>query len=318
MHKQHTLWLTVLAFLSATLLAWFLPLSFPLSAGLLAILSVQITRIDSIKVAFTRLISVLMAIGVASVFFVVLGYSLWVWLSFSTLFILASYAGKLQAGIVPSLVLVSYLLDHGSFSWSVALNSVYLMVLAVAVALSLSFLFPYKVHTRLKNLAENIDTFIRDDVKTLYDGLNDRVIDVTEWNKRKETFKQQLETAEEVNKDWLFSNDRMMMAYFRMRRQQKQTCDRMMHLITQLPSSHPYQTIIAEFMASLVSAIGQENQATAKKQALEMHLADFRQKPLPKTRQEFETRAILYQLIQELFTFLNFKERYHERYVREN
>jgi uncharacterized membrane protein YgaE (UPF0421/DUF939 family) len=191
------------------------------------------------------------------------------------------------------------------------------MVLAVSIALSLSVLFPYKVAQRLKGLAEQIDAFIRDDVTALSEGLNRQPLDATNWNARKETFKKHLETAEEVNKDWLFSNDRMMMGYFRMRRQQKQACDRMLHLIAELPSFHPYQTIIAEFMVSLVSAIGQENQATAKKQELERHLEDFRLKPLPLTREEFETRARLYQLIQELFTFLNIKERYHERYAHQ-
>ena len=42
----------------------------------------------------------------------------------------------------------------------------------------------------------------------------------------------------------------------------------------------------------------------------------FRERPLPKTRQEFETRATLLQLLRDLETFIKIKVEFYQNYQK--
>ncbi|MFQ7323665.1 MAG: hypothetical protein ACLRPC_04470 [Streptococcus sp.] len=47
------------------------------------------------------------------------------------------------------------------------------------------------------------------------------------------------------------------------------------------------------------------------------YLAVFRERPLPRSRQEFETRATLLQLLRDLETFISIKVEFYQNYQEE-
>ena len=67
-------------------------------------------------------------------------------------------------------------------------------------------------------------------------------------------------------------------------------------------------------MHALIADIRKEDKASPQRETLMQLLESFKQRALPKTRDEFETRALLYQMIYELDGFLKEKITFHARY----
>lgn len=65
--------------------------------------------------------------------------------------------------------------------------------------------------------------------------------------------------------------------------------------------------IIAEYVLYLREYIAERNAPNEQIEKLEQIFEVMRQEPLPKSRQEFESRAILYHILMDVEEFLMFK-----------
>jgi uncharacterized membrane protein YgaE (UPF0421/DUF939 family) len=313
----HTTIKMSLASVLAILLAELFSLNYPITAGILAVLSIQLTRTDSINLAIKRFVNAVIGIALFTVFFIVFGYAVYVFVLVTVLFIAASFATKLEIGIVPTLVLTSHLLLFGTFDWFMILNSVLLIGIAGIVSLMLNLVYPLNSKKALSGFSEDIDTLIIKDLRALATLL--KQLDHLEESRYQHVeirskLKSMLKEAELVNKDILFDQDRQLMSYIKMRYAQMKRIHRIYTLASHIKKSHPYATLLAEYVDNLSSDIGRADKASEQLDKLHTLLEDYRQKPLPKTREAFETRALLYQMIFELETFLEEKIQYHKNY----
>lgn len=313
----HTIIKMALAMILTTLMALALQLTFAMTAGILAVLSIQLTKTDSFLVAFKRLLSAMAALILASGFFVLIDFSVWVFLGFSVGFIVLSFLLKLEAGIVPSLVLSSQLLQAGTWSWGILWDSLSILLLAVTVALAVNLLYPSHPSNILKKYTLTFDQYVRDALKLLSEVLLERQTtdDIKSvFTTLMDAFDARLKEAELANKDVLFDTDRFAISYLRMRHGQMLRLERMMSLALALKASHPHREAIGDYLVVLIEDIGLENKATAQKEKLTNLLDTFRQSALPATRLDFETRAILFQMMHEIDGFLSLKLRFHRRH----
>ncbi len=313
----HTTIKMSLASVITIVIALALNLEYAITAGILAVLSIQLTRTDSYLTALNRLLSGIIALSVSSVFFVILGYQVWVFALFTAFFIALSFALKLSVGIVPSLVLVSHLLLYGQWRFSLVINGFLLIGIAIFVALLLNQLYPLKTRTILLSISDDIDRMIQEDLIAFSEAL--RVLGAcSEWLEKHILFKQNFESlihnAELVYKDILFDKDRLLITYIRMRRAQMHHLDRMFSLIKNSKKHHPYAETIADYACALSNDIGHSDKASPQRDQLHQMLSSFRKKPLPETRDAFETRATLYQILFELESFLDEKIKFHQNY----
>src|SRR6056300_1500029 len=107
MNRQlQTIIKTSLAFILAISIASLLQLPGAITSGIVAIISIQLTRTETFAIVIKRLISATLGFALAYLLFELLGYDLWVYLLTGTLFIFISIQIKLNVGIVPTLVLV--------------------------------------------------------------------------------------------------------------------------------------------------------------------------------------------------------------------
>ena len=74
--------------------------------------------------------------------------------------------------------------------------------------------------------------------------------------------------------------------------------------------------ILARLFSKTAQQLSQENPAHELVEEIEICLAVFRERPLPKTRQEFETRATLLQLLRDLETFIKIKVEFYQNYQK--
>ena len=64
---------------------------------------------------------------------------------------------------------------------------------------------------------------------------------------------------------------------------------------------------VAQYIEGLSQDIGYEDKANKQMGILKSLINEFEQQELPKTRNEFETRAMLFQMLHDIENFLNAK-----------
>ena len=75
--------------------------------------------------------------------------------------------------------------------------------------------------------------------------------------------------------------------------------------------------ILAQLFKKTAQQLRQENPAQDLLDDITQYLAIFRDRPLPKTREEFETRATLLQLLRDLETFIQVKVDFYQQFHQE-
>lgn len=315
--SMHTVIKMALAMLLAYGLAEMLALEQSLAAGILAVLSVQATRTDSFVLAGKRLLDALFALTLGTAFFLILGFTPWVFVVFAAVFIAGSFLLKIEAGIVPSLVLASHLLIPGVFDFNVLMNSVLLMIVAVMVALALGLIYPMRSQQVLSRFAVELDALIKQALLSVVEGLK-LITSPDTRNQVLKTARDRLRdlraAAVEADKDLMFDKDHRLMHYLRMRDMQMRRISRLHELLDHLESNHPHALTLAHYIEQLIPDIGAVDMATTQLNRLHALLEDYRQKPLPMDRPAFESRAVLFQMIYELQAFLQAKIEYHSSY----
>lgn len=304
---QRTLKL-VLATLLAIYVAEALGLLYATSAGIVALLSILDTRRSSLRLAGQRLLSTFLALGLAILLFTGLGFELWVLGLYLLLFIPLSYRWQLEAGIAPSTVLVTHLYLEKSLTTSLLVNEIALF----AVGASMALLFNSYMSSK-QDLIETYHLRVEQELKEIMlrfshllmegDGANDgRLI-----NQLDKTLKEAEEVVYLERHNQVFKTTDYHVHYFSMRADQNKILRQMAEIIKRLALKTPESIILAQLFQEVASEISQKNSGLEQLRAIDDFLVTFRQRELPKTRQEFENRAILFQLLNDMKLFIQMK-----------
>jgi len=163
-----------------------------------------------------------------------------------------------------------------------------------------------------------IDDYIREDLVQLANCMS-HIPHISSSLANHEYIHQKLEKAlykaELYDKDILFDQDHMHMSYIHMRDAQMKRIHQIYELMLNIEQQHPHIHILIEYIHELAKDIGKNNMASIQLIKLQTILYDFKQSDLPSSREEFETRAVLYQMVFELTAFLDEKIQYHNQYA---
>ena len=294
----------IVGFLIGFLIATLFNLPYAYTAGVIAVLSLEMTRKKSYTIGLIRLIATLIGLGIATLLFFLLGYEFWVLIILMAVFIPAAFLLKIEGGIVVTLVLVSQLYLEKDFLF--VFNALYIFAIGLGVATLLNFWMPPLKKT-VANDIHKIDNLLD---KAINDIASQKTVDFTILNNAMKNGRQQLNDDIENQYSW---NQDARSAYLLMRERQVAILKRVEQTLKAIENL-PQKQIILEYLATFKGQIGEENYAASL--AVELnHLFDFFQaSDLPKTRAEFENRAQLFYILKELETFLNLKLTYHEKY----
>ena len=118
-----------------------LKLDFAVSAGIVAILSVQPTKKETLKTALARLLAFAVALVISIIFFNLLGFTVPVFFIYLAVFILiCQWRGWLSAMAMDS-VLISHFLTFGKSGLSEIINEVLLFIIGVAFGILVNILY---------------------------------------------------------------------------------------------------------------------------------------------------------------------------------
>lgn len=307
----------VLAAVLAIFLAQFLGLTNATSAGIIAILSLLETRRSSLKAARQRFFSALLALGIAAAVFYVTGFSLLALGLYLAVYVPLACLWQLESGIAPSTVLVTHLLLEKDISLTFLGNELSLFVLGAGVALLANSYMPSKqeainsyhqlVEDKLKAILMRFNSFLLEG-----DGTNEGRL-ITELD---HDLAAALKLVYHERHNQLFRQTNYQVHYFEMRQNQNKILRQMARNINNCHLESQESIILAHLFRQTADQLSETNPAQTLLEDIEQFHETFRQRELPKTRQEFETRARLFQLLHDMEAFIRLKVDFYQVYGR--
>lgn len=282
----------------------------PYSAGVIAILSVLDTRRDTLITATARFGSTILAFIIGTVIFAWLGFTVVAFGLYLIIYIPLAYRLRLQAGIVPCSVLVTHFILAESTSWQWQANGLSLMAIGLVVALIFQIWMP-SYEKQLTKLKEDIEIQMRQTLKLMGDELLDPVAVVPEviqgcrWIDQLLKRMNQLALSEFDNQ--LFSESDYYLRYVKMRQEQIQIMQQMIGVLSNMELSTQANPVVAHLYHETAEQFHEHNTGIRLLEDISELYGYFRDSDLPKTRVEFESRAMLFQLLTDFERFLEVK-----------
>lgn len=305
---------TVIASVLAILIATQLHLLYATAAGIIAILSVGNTKKTSLKSGLGRVLSLGLAIILSFICFTTLGFHPWAFGVFLLVFIPLSVRFNLADAIVVNSVLITHFLVEKSFSWQMILNETLLMTIGVGLALLLNLYMP----DNEKQLKEDIKA-IEEDFRTIIFAmaahlnlekiapLDDACLDL------RSKLRAALNQAHIHQKNQWISEEDYYSDYFSMRLAQLRILRDMVNLLIEIDIDGLFVDELRKVLISTAENFAEENDGKLILWQIEAVYQNYRQKPLPQTREEFENRALLFQFLQSFRSFIEIKAIFYQK-----
>lgn len=297
----------------AILLADYVGLLNSTAAGIITLLTIQDTKLETITISFKRILVFFIATALAFLLFNLLGYHAIPFGIFLLLFVGCCYFFHLNDGIAMNAVLTTHYLVSGNITSSLIVNELLLLVIGAGIGTLLNLYMPSDLkkirtiqsllETDLRNILDNMASFLVSDSKinSKIDSKTDYFFDLDNHIETGLTY------AYSNMNNRILQESKYFIAYMEMRKQQCQVLRNIYEKIASLESS-PYQANeISQFVYNISNTLRESNNAKELLEEGHVLYASFQQSTLPITREEFEARAILYMIMKDLEYFLELK-----------
>jgi uncharacterized membrane protein YgaE (UPF0421/DUF939 family) len=299
---------TAIATSLAIYLASLLGLSSPLSAGLLAILGVDVTKKRGLKSVSIRILASILGLFMACFIFYLFGFHVW---SIS-IFILCSFPlltkAKLHNGIFTCIVVVLHLYTAQSLEWGIIQNEMILLIVGLGTATIINMVYMPRADRDLEQTRLTLEQLfsqifmefayhLKDHENHLWDG--------KELLQAESAIQKGVALARDADENKLFYGEEGWKQYFEMRNQQFDFIQRMLDSIALVYQNLEHGQAIAQIFEALSEDVKLEYYTGNVEAQLHELEYQFKQMALPVTRAEFEVRSTLLQLVLELKSYLS-------------
>ncbi len=303
---------SVLAIMAADLL----DLSYYATAGIITILTIQNTKRETFITARDRTLAFALALIIAWSAFQIFGYGFAAFAIYILLFSVSCLVMKWQAAIAMDSVLITHFLAEQSMSMPILLNEIMLFFIGtffgILVNLDLRrnenafWQWADQVDEQMKRILSYMSAWILTEDKSEYEdscfaALEDAVFRAEEvaWRNVKNT---------------LFQQSRYEVEYISMRRKQMEVLKRMQESILMLFNVPKQAAPVSGLLKQVEVEYHRDNDIQLLMKDLIFLLKQMKQEELPKERQEFENRAVLYYILMQLKEFLSLKQEFMKKW----
>ncbi len=292
---------------AAIALAYALQLEFYTSAGILTLLCIQKTRRESLAAVLERLYACLIGIGLAGAFFWALGFKPWAILPLFLLFIPITVRLRVTGGIASSSVIMMHLYVHGSFDASFLLNELAIIAIGLGVALVVNVYMP-GIDKQVQRYKEEIDRLmavvLEEYAKYMKEGYG--LWDGKELLELSEVLSKARNLAILEVENNLTRRSNPFYHYFDRKQQQFQILERMLPMVSRMGIQLEQGVRLGEFLENIAYSLRHPSPDDFSRHADKLRAIRelHRGLPMPDNRAEFENRANLYGLANELEGFI--------------
>ncbi|WP_052703030.1 aromatic acid exporter family protein [Paenibacillus beijingensis] len=297
---------TALGVSIAILLAQSLNLEYFTASGILTLLCIQRSRRQSTRAVSSRFFACLISLFLSSALFELIGYQFYSFLILLLMFIPLCVRIGVKEGIASSSVIVMHVYMHAKPEWSFFWNEFLVILIGLGVALLVNWYMPSS-DKELKQTKEAIDGLVAAILNEIALFLKEGS---TQWDGKEvlqlgDTLRKAralavLETENMMRKDEYLEN------YLNAKQQQYDLLKSMLPSISRTNVKMEQGMRIGEFVQEISKGLTEPGSGRIDRFC--NHLHDIREYhkllPLPVTRDEFENRASLYAIANDLERFL--------------
>ncbi|NRT62968.1 uncharacterized membrane protein YgaE (UPF0421/DUF939 family) [Clostridium saccharoperbutylacetonicum] len=298
----------------AIIISNYIGLKFGVTAGIIAILSIQETKKEALLVAGRRLIACAAAILLSFLLFWLLGNNPIVFGLFLLIFISGTILLKIEDGMVMGAVLSTHLLSSTDINVSWIINEVQLTIIGIGVAMLFN-LYSSSLDDEFDKNKARIEDCYRGILSDMAVSLVTQTVPIYEKKILLEVEglvnKSKL-IAQAINNNNLFSINNYYVSYIEMRIIQLEVIKRMKRHFSRFYMTFEQTKILSEFTNNVAMNLHEDNDCLELLERLNLLRKDYKNMELPKNREEFENRALLFQFLNDLEDFLNAKREFKE------
>lgn len=306
-----------LAAILATIVATLLRLDFAVSAGTVAILSIQPTKRETIKTAAGRLLAFLCALLIAFGCYQLLGYTLLGFILFLLIYISVCQIFGWYSSMAVNSVLISHFLTLGNMSQAEIINECWIFFIGVSIGIIAN------MHLRKNvNYIEELKANTDNQMKKILHRMSERIVDsdISDYNGDcfiilKDSIRKAKNVAEMNYNNQLRVRDVYDKEYIEMRERQCQVLYEMYKNVRQIHTTPITAKKISEFLAEISKVYHKENTGKELLEKFRELDASMKDKPLPTERIEFEDRARLFYLLRYIEEFILIKVEFAEKQI---
>ncbi|MBE6072805.1 MAG: aromatic acid exporter family protein [Clostridium butyricum] len=305
--------------LSATisvLISNYIGLEFGVTSGIISILSIQDTKKESVIVGVKRFFAATIAILLSFLLYVFLGNNPVIFGGFLLIFIPITIKFKIQDGMVVGAVLSTHLLISTNINMHWIINELVLTIIGISIAMM------FNLYTAsLEDDFEKNKHKIEEQYKLILLNLSESLITQAVPKDEEKIFgfveKLIYETkimSQRISNNYFFRNQDYYLCYIDMRMAQFDTLKRMKKHFSRFYMTYEQTKLLSEFTHKVAINIYADNDCIELIRQLTLLREEYRIMELPKNREEFENRALLFQFLNDLEDFLIIKKEFKENF----
>lgn len=301
---------------TAILLADVMHLSNAVSAGAIAILSIQRTKRETFLTAVGRILAFICALVIAGSCFSLFGFSLPGFCVFTAVFVCLCVCVGWENSITINMLLMAHFLAANSMGAAIIRNEILLFILGVGAGI-LANIHLKKDSVSIERIEGEIDEEIRNMLYQMADGTvkaeGEKRDEISFVVLRDRLFQARL--LAETNRDnELKASDQFDLAYIAMREAQAELLYEMKKSLGKIQTTPQQAEKIADLLRQIAREYHRDNPVETLYQSFLDTDAYMKKERLPQNRQEFESRALLYGLLRKIEEFLTIKRNFSKEY----
>lgn len=307
---------TALGTALSILIAQYLGFGNFVSAGILTILCIQVTKKRSLQASWHRFLACLIAMVFSSIFFEGIMYHPIVIGLLLLFFIPTVVMAGAKEGVVSSSVIIMHIYSAGKVTADLLLNELGIITIGIGVALIMNLYMPsvdYKLEEYQREIEAHFKKIFSEIAKYL--KTNDFSWDGRELTETGRLIEKAKALAIQDVENNILRDENLYYQYFKIREKQFEIIERVLPSITSIPRQVEQGTMVAEFVEALSKGIHPGNTVLFYLEKLMRMKSEFENMELPKTREEFEARAALLHFVNEMEQFLLLKRSFKGLYT---
>lgn len=302
----------IIAAILAILTAKLLNLDFAISAGIVAILSIQPTKKETIQTALSRAYAFASSLIISFFCFKIFDFTTTAFFIFLFIYILLCYFLKWYSAMAMNSVLISHFISLNNFGFAEVKNEVLLFVIGVSFGIGAN-LFLRKKTDKIEMLKNEAD----EQIKQILHRMSLRIMDLdfSEYSGKCFTCldnaitEAKIFAKENANNQFFKKND-YDTQYIQMRENQKDVLYEIYKCIIELKTVPSTAKTVSDFFEKVSVEYEKNNDVLSLIEELNTIHSKMKSTPLPTKRSEFEDRALLFIILKRLNEFLELKKEF--------
>lgn len=299
----------------AIFIAMFMKLEYASSAGIITLLSIVPTKMDTWRLCLDRIITFIATVVLAWVALFITDHN---WIAFGIVLTIVTFGlaiNNLQATLSVNAVFLTHMMSAKQLTWQSIWNEFWLLIIGIVIAIIINHVQDFsaqkkrldagildveiefkKIFAKLKNYLSSEDTdemHVWDDVIALEEKLTPY-----------QTMAHQYQQNRLPVKDDFYVN------YFEMRLQQVNILHNLHYEIKKLRKNPHEAQIVADYLETIHTYFSDREEPKIQLEKLGQYLQQLEKEELPKTHDEFAARARMYHILMDLEDFIILKKRF--------